>query len=385
MHDYVRENVMGGMQQRFFELSKFMNSNANNLFAIEFQPSLRKLWKSASYESIELPRPRNYPWAFRLTHYLIQAIRLGLKSPKSSRADIIYSTSHSLDNVIPAFVVSRLSRRPLVVVFHHLLPEERLSPSSLFASRRLKGNTFATSVLLLFVDLIQRRMITRIDTGFAVSNYTLNDVRNSYGLANVVLTGNGVNPPTRKRFQATFDTAFCGRLRNEKGVDTLVKAWTYVTRVRPGAKLLLIGGSASGSGVVGCQEMVRSLGLQDVVTITGFVPEQKKFELLAQSRLFALPSKIEGFGLAVLEAMSMGLPCILSDIPALRESYDGAAIFLKNNDHYTLGRQILDLLDDAGLQKELSNRSLTLAEQFSWERVANNELNVMNNLVRIYF
>lgn len=81
-----------------------------------------------------------------------------------------------------------------------------------------------------------------------------------------------------------------------------------------------------------------------------------------------------GFGLAALEAMSLGLPCILTDIPAFRENFADAALFVELRNPIALAEAIAKLIGDEKMQIRLSKIGLAVARSFSWETVSKNEL-----------
>jgi len=103
----------------------------------------------------------------------------------------------------------------------------------------------------------------------------------------------------------------------------------------------------------------------------GYVGESSRIrELLESSKLFLFPSKNEGFARAVGEAMAGGLPCIISDIPNLRELYGGAAILVPVGDYMALATEALNLLSDDEKRLQLSEQSRDRARRFRWEKVA---------------
>src|SRR5205814_6993869 len=65
-----------------------------------------------------------------------------------------------------------------------------------------------------------------------------------------------------------------------------------------------------GDDVPRLQELCSRLGVADAVTFTGFIDDQRLAEELSRCRMFALPSRKEGFGLVFLEAMARGRPCL---------------------------------------------------------------------------
>jgi glycosyltransferase involved in cell wall biosynthesis len=138
-----------------------------------------------------------------------------------------------------------------------------------------------------------------------------------------VVNGCGFDPPDglvasgsrRLRWAATY----IGRLQPEKGMDDLLQTWSVVTEMFPDAELLLIGFATPGHQ----RQILRrsqALGLEGRVHLAGVVSEADKWAAMAQSRLCLFLSPIEGWGLVPLEALSIGLPVVLYDLPAYRES-----------------------------------------------------------------
>jgi phosphatidylinositol alpha-mannosyltransferase len=122
--------------------------------------------------------------------------------------------------------------------------------------------------------------------------------------------------------------------------------------------------------------------LERNVNICGFVSDERLAQLLKSSKIFVLPSHAEGFGLSVVEAMAAGLPCILSDLPALREYYSSTAIFVQRRNVESLANAILFLLSDPEKRAELRDKGKRLVGRFSWKEVALKEYSVLRSAVR---
>lgn len=92
-----------------------------------------------------------------------------------------------------------------------------------------------------------------------------------------------------------------------KGVEHLIGAMPAVRAAVPGARLRVVG---RGNDLPRLQALSHRLGLANVVEFLGFISDERLAEELSSCRLFALPSKKEGFGLVFLEAMASGRPCL---------------------------------------------------------------------------
>jgi glycosyltransferase involved in cell wall biosynthesis len=113
---------------------------------------------------------------------------------------------------------------------------------------------------------------------------------------------------------------------------------------------------------------LRRLG--DRVRLLGPVSERDATALYSGADLFVFPSRHEGFGIPVLEAMAQGTAVVCSDIPALREVGGDAARFVPVDDVEALADAIGSLLRDGAAREALVTRGLEHAQGYSWERCA---------------
>ncbi len=127
---------------------------------------------------------------------------------------------------------------------------------------------------------------------------------------------NGIEQAAFRAVSAAGGRVFgaLGMLTRQKGFDVLVRAFGRLAQQDPGAELR-IGGSGPEEGRL--RELVRSLGMEGRVSLVGFVDDVPAF--LSGLGVFVNPSRWEGFGLTLLEAMAAGLPCIASRVDSLPE------------------------------------------------------------------
>jgi glycosyltransferase involved in cell wall biosynthesis len=133
--------------------------------------------------------------------------------------------------------------------------------------------------------------------------------------------------------------------------------------------VLVMPGYATGHEVE-LRERARTLGLLDDVRMPGWVSGGQLEGLWSVTRAFVFPSRYEGFGLPVLEAMARGVPVACSNSSSLPEIVGDAALLFEPGDQRAIADAVRRLLGDDGLRERLRARGLVQAERFTWERTA---------------
>ncbi|MBK8167112.1 MAG: glycosyltransferase family 4 protein [bacterium] len=114
------------------------------------------------------------------------------------------------------------------------------------------------------------------------------------------------------------------------------------------------------------RELIRANGVEDMITLLGFVDDEKKFSFFAAADAYLLPSYYEGFPHTILEAMAFGLPVIASDIGGVRDAIvDGVNGFIvPRYDDHTLSLKMRELAADTDLCRAMSARNRAEVRQY---------------------
>jgi glycosyltransferase involved in cell wall biosynthesis len=163
---------------------------------------------------------------------------------------------------------------------------------------------------------------------------------------------------------------FTGRLAPQKALPYLLGAFALVTRLHPEAILALVGDGPSRAELEG---RVGELGLERNVRFVGMIDRTGVREWLQASDVFALISPLEGFSCALLEAMSAGLPSVVSEIPANTQLVDDEVhgLVTRFGDEQAIARAIERLVKDPSLCSRLGAAARTrILDNYSAEKVA---------------
>ncbi len=165
---------------------------------------------------------------------------------------------------------------------------------------------------------------------------------------------------------------FVGRLASNKGLKTLVEAFSRITGDHPDLFLVLVG--EDGGDAAALQEDLRGRGLESRARWVGFVPEESLLaSAYAEATALVLPSEYEAFGLVLLEALAQGTPVVASrvgGIPGIVE--DGRnGLLVPPGDASALAQALQDLLSDPARARAMGHLGRTeTVPRFTWDRVA---------------
>lgn len=157
---------------------------------------------------------------------------------------------------------------------------------------------------------------------------------------------------------------YLGQWKPYKNVPLLIDAFTRVVSQQADVQLVIAGRDPRYSNL----EMAASQLRKGSVLFPGHLPDDAVADLYRAAAAVVMPSRAEGFGLPVLEAMACGTIVVCSDIPVLRELADRVAIFCDPNSADAFAAGMLEALGDS--RSERIQRGIERAHQFSWEKAA---------------
>ncbi len=171
------------------------------------------------------------------------------------------------------------------------------------------------------------------------------------------------------------------RLVKRKNPNLLISAFAKVLKVVSDAKLAIAG---SGREQDNLSRQIKGLNIANSVFMVGGLEKEKIAQLMAAADVFVLPSKMESFGLALLEASAAGVPVVCSNAGGVPEVFqDGFnALLYPPGDDIAMAKAIIRLIQDRELAKTISANAVATSRRFTWEIAAERTLRVYEEVLQ---
>jgi glycosyltransferase involved in cell wall biosynthesis len=236
-----------------------------------------------------------------------------------------------------------------------------------------------------FVDALRRRVLVGLSLQASrvvtvVSDFTRRELLRLFpDAARVVHVAHGSDddlppPPPRTEARDRLDLAgpyviTVGTVLNRRCAPELLRATARLVHRHPGLVLDVVGENRTHPRI-DLEEMVRTLGLQAHVRLSGFVEEEALADRYAAADAAVFLSEYEGFGLPALEAAARGVPLVVGRAPSQGEIFRDAALLVDSRDETAVAEALDRALSDEGLRAALVTAGHALAARHSWAEAA---------------
>jgi len=169
---------------------------------------------------------------------------------------------------------------------------------------------------------------------------------------------------------------YFGRLMRYKNLDTLMRIFTEVIKQLPEAELWIAG---TGETEAELRELAKKLNIENKVRFFGRVSDEDSAKILKSAWVFATCSKLEGWGITVLEGAACGTPAVAYNVSGLKESVQDNQTGLLAEDDADFADKLRILLRDKKLREKLSKQAIAYAKKFTWDNAAEQSLRLLLN------
>jgi len=314
---------------------------------------------------------------FRALQFWINLPREIKKAEEERKFDVIH-----INGLSYWFLPKRLSTAPHVLTVHHLV-HDAVKTTGLNFSSRMKDFSGENG---FFIPRIEKRALESVDKIIAVSNYTKDRILQTYHVPSTIVDViyNGVDFDDRTFTQDDLDETrqqlglpdlpvvlFVGRVDDpRKGLDVLIRAFREVLD-EVDATLLVVG--------KGDQTAARSLAgpALNRIVFTGYVDDATLKRCYALCDVYVCPSRLEGFGLTIIEAMIANKPIVATRVGAIPEVLDSRGVLVEPDSIKDMSEAIIMFLNPSKTKTLLGTKLV-----FSWVDSANEMAYVYQTVIQ---
>jgi glycosyltransferase involved in cell wall biosynthesis len=360
VYDAVYPWVKGGAEKRIYELGKRLAEQGNevHVFGVKWWDGEEVIqYDGMVLHGVCAPRELYVNGRRSISEAIIFSIKL-FSHLIRERFDVIDVSAFPYFSCFIAKIISLLRRTPMMITWHEVWGD--------YWYEYMGWRGF-------FGKLVERLVVKLTHTSIAVSSLTKKNLV-SLGIKseNIRIVPNGIDlnkiadiPPSPDG----CDIIFVGRLIKEKNVDVLLEAVGYVKLTLPGVKCHIIGDGPEKERLIG---LAAELGLLDNVGFFGFMGYEEVIARIKSSKVLALPSSREGFGMVVIEAFACGVPVVTvkGERNAASLLVDEKTGFVVNLDPEELGDAICALILDNVYRERMGCAAKNVAQEFDWDGIA---------------
>lgn len=358
---------------------------------IVFTPSLDQLMdKSMSNDensNIKVVRvPINNKIPFRALQFWIRLPGILKLLEKENKFDIIH-----FNGISYWFLKRKIVNAPHILTVHHLVKDAVFSTHQNFFER-LKNISGETGFLL---PLIEKKCIRSVDKIISVSKFTQEQIIQTYKIdqSKIEVVYNGIDnsgftfsEQDLEKIKLTYGMRkkpiilFVGRIDDpRKGLDVLIKAFKLILK-EIDSQLVIVG--------KGNHTIYKNLvdPIKDKIVFTGYIDDNTLKKIYSICDVYVCPSRLEGFGLTILEALAAGKPVIATNVGAIPELiHEGInGILVQKDDTFAMASAIIYFLKNPVILKRNNFLNNNFNKEFTWHSTAKKHERIYETMVTLW-
>jgi len=291
--------------------------------------------------------------------------RLFLRTPKP---DVLYSPSHYGPGISPIpYVIS-------VMDLGFLKFQNQFTKKDLFQLKSWTKQAVKKARKIIAIseftkkDIVKNYQIEKDKVVVAYPGFKKTGSKSKKIIKKGTLTDLGIG---------TDYILYLGTMKPSKNIENLIKAFNVLISEKRIKNTKLVIAGKKGWLYQSIYDQVKKLRLEDKVVFTGFVTDSLAKALIKNANVFTLVSYWEGFGIPVLEAMSLGSPVVCSTAGALPEITGNAASLVNPKNYHQIADEIEKVLKNKQFRVSLIKRGKTRSKMFDWQTCSKIILNTI--------
>ncbi|KKQ53543.1 MAG: Glycosyltransferase, family 4 [Parcubacteria group bacterium GW2011_GWD2_38_11] len=316
------------------------------------------------YEYIELRKTRLIT---SKAQFILEAIRRNMlafsyRRDLAARFEIIYSISSVMDLIIFPYLLKRKNPEiKWLTVFDNIVPISD------------PGNKLLRFLAWLFFQ-VSLFFLKRVDKIFAISQELKKYmVTAGFDEKKIVVTGNAVEidliKKASKNDQINIDALFVGRINETKGIYDMLKVLLIVKEKFPDFQLAIMG-KGDDSTENQFRKKIKDLNLEQNINFLGYIAGQEKFNIIKSSKSFWFlsTSQSESFGIALLEAVCLGVKTFAYDLEPYKNIYKNKEVIISaKGDYIDVADKVVKLFESGDFD---NSNGVKLIDKYNWDTLA---------------
>jgi len=389
--------ALGGSEKHTCLLSKYLSLKGHNV-EIFTSTSLKKddlLSFSLSYPFIKKPKNiahvqpdeiisgikiKRYEIKFRFWSFLwIPDMNNDIKK-NLDKFDIIHSHGYTLSYSLIACYYAKKKSKPFILTAHDIIISQEL-PIEAKIFKKLYDITFGKYLLKnseRLIALTDDQIPQYLASGAPIDKIRI--VPNGIELEKFLKVT--INSSILDQFKIKENDdilLFIGRIEKYKGIQDIIKIMPEILKIYPNLKLFIVGEDYGFKFQL--IKYAKKLNILNKIFFTGPISEANLLQLFKRADIFVFPSKMEGFGIVLLEAMASNTLCIAYDIPSVRKVISNGenGILIKSSDELFI--KILYYLKNIEERAEIEKKALQFVQEYDMKNIINKIENIYKEVL----